>query len=376
MRLGCDLPYFSDPSEIRAFAQAVEEIGYDHIGFSEHVAGSRATEYPSFFTYSDPWHETFTLLGFLAAVTERITLSSAMLLATLRSPVLVAKQAAEIDVLSKQRLRLGLSVGWNREEQVALGVDPSTRGARLDEMVPVLRRLWTEDEVTHDGEHYALDRVGLHPAPGRAIPIWMGGGGLENGGQPPEVSLRRAARLADGFKLMAPTGTDVDRALSIAEHLLELAESEGRVVEIEARLLTQVTPAGGLARGRAALPGVRAHHASRARQPHRWRHRGGPDRSRRRRRAPHPTRALTGHTCRVSDRSMIVDFERHPDRYRHWKLSVDGAIATLTMAVDPEGGLADGYELKLNSYDLGVDIELADAVQRLRFEHPEVHVVV
>ena len=73
---------------------------------------------------------------------------------------------------------------------------------------------------------------------------------------------------------------------------------------------------------------------------------------------------------------MIVDFERHPDRYRHWKLSVDGAIATLTMAVDPEGGLADGYELKLNSYDLGVDIELADAVQRLRFEHPEVHAVV
>ena len=73
---------------------------------------------------------------------------------------------------------------------------------------------------------------------------------------------------------------------------------------------------------------------------------------------------------------MIIDFQRHPDRYRHWKLSVDGAIATLTMAVDPEGGLADGYNLKLNSYDLGVDIELADAVQRLRFEHPEVHVVV
>jgi probable F420-dependent oxidoreductase len=243
MRLGCDLPYFSDPGEIRAFAEAVEEIGYDHIGFSEHVAGSRATEYPSFFTLSDPWHETFTLLGFLAAVTDRITLSSAMLLATLRSPVLVAKQAAEIDLLSKQRLRLGLSVGWNREEQVALGVDPATRGARLDEMVPLLRRLWTEDEVTHAGEHYALDRIGLHPQPARAIPIWMGGGGLENGGQPPDVSLRRAARLADGFKLMAPTGTDVDRGLSIAERLRDHAVREGRDIEIEARLLTQVTPA-------------------------------------------------------------------------------------------------------------------------------------
>jgi probable F420-dependent oxidoreductase len=243
MRLGCDLPYFSDPGEIRAFVQAVEEIGYDHVGFSEHVAGSRATEYPSFFTFSDPWHETFTLLGFLAAATDRITLSSAMLLATLRSPVLVAKQAAEVDLLSGSRLRLGLSVGWNREEQVALGVDPATRGARLDEMVPLLRRLWTEDEVTHAGEHYALDGVGLHPQPGRAIPIWMGGGGLENGGQPPEVSLRRAARLADGFKLMAPTGTDVDRALAIAERLREHAVREGRDIEIEARLLTQVTPA-------------------------------------------------------------------------------------------------------------------------------------
>ena len=72
----------------------------------------------------------------------------------------------------------------------------------------------------------------------------------------------------------------------------------------------------------------------------------------------------------------MIDFERHPDSYRHWRLSVDGPIATLEMKVDPEGGLASGYTLKLNSYDLGVDIELADAVQRLRFEHPEVHTVV
>ena len=317
------------------------------------------------------------MLGFLAAVTDRITLSSAMLLATLRSPVLVAKQAAEVDLLSGRRLRLGLSVGWNREEQVALGVDPATRGARLDEMVPLLRRLWTEDEVTHAGEHYALDGVGLHPQPGRAIPIWMGGGGLENGGQPPEVSLRRAARLADGFKLMAPTGTDVDRALSIAERLREHAVREGRDIEIEARLLTQVTPAEDLAGGGAAVPGVRAHHAPRARQPHRRRQRRGPDRSRSQTSSAVSDRALTGHTC---PRARWVDDPSTssviPIVTGTGSFSVDGAIATLTMAVDPEGGLADGYTLKLNSYDLGVDIELADAVQRLRFEHPEVHVVV
>ena len=82
------------------------------------------------------------------------------------------------------------------------------------------------------------------------------------------------------------------------------------------------------------------------------------------------TRACRGSVARV------IDFQTEPARYRHWKLAFDGAVATLTMDVDPAGSLFDGYELKLNSYDLGVDIELADAVQRLRFEHPEVRTVV
>jgi len=72
----------------------------------------------------------------------------------------------------------------------------------------------------------------------------------------------------------------------------------------------------------------------------------------------------------------VIDFQTDPSRYRHWRLAFEGPVATLTMDVDPAGGLMDDYELKLNSYDLGVDIELADAVQRLRFEHPEVKTVV
>src|SRR6188768_3961568 len=71
-----------------------------------------------------------------------------------------------------------------------------------------------------------------------------------------------------------------------------------------------------------------------------------------------------------------ISFETSPDRYRHWKLNVDGAVATLSMDVQEDAGLSPDYKLKLNSYDLGVDIELADAIQRLRFEHPEVHAVV
>jgi probable F420-dependent oxidoreductase len=242
LRLGCDVPYFQDPDDIRAFAQAAEEIGFDHIGFSEHVASSRLTEYPALFSYDDPWHESFTMLAFLAAVTTTIEVSSAMALVTLRDPVLVAKQAAEVDLLSRGRLRLAVSVGWNREEQRALGVDPATRGRRIEEMVPLLRRLWTEDAVTHSGESFTLDDVGIHPRPSRPIPIWMGGGGFETQGHPGEVSMRRAARLADGFKLMAPTGGDVDRAIDTARRLHELAAAEGRTMDIEARLLTQLTP--------------------------------------------------------------------------------------------------------------------------------------
>jgi alkanesulfonate monooxygenase SsuD/methylene tetrahydromethanopterin reductase-like flavin-dependent oxidoreductase (luciferase family) len=165
-----------------------------------------------------------------------------MALITLRNPVLVAKQAAEVDLLSRGRLRLAVSVGWNRDEQKALGVDPATRGRRIEEMVPLLRRLWTEDAVSYTGNSFTLDQVGIHPKPSRPIPIWMGGGGLDNGGQPPERTLQRAARLADGFKLMAPTGTDVDRAIRTAEHLRELALVEGLTLDIEARLLTQLTP--------------------------------------------------------------------------------------------------------------------------------------
>ncbi len=242
MRVGCDLPYFADRGAIRAFAHGAEELGYHHLGLSEHVAASRATDLPPGFAFTDPWHESATLLGFLAAVTERIELNTAMMLVTLRHPVLVAKQMAEVDLLCQGRLRLGVSVGWNREEQEALGVDPATRGRRIQEIVPLLRRLWSEDAVTHQGEFFVLDEVAIHPRPTRAIPIWMGAGGLDNAGVPPDVALRRAARLADGFKLIAPTGLDVDHALALAERLCSLAADQDRTLEVEGRLLTHVTP--------------------------------------------------------------------------------------------------------------------------------------
>jgi len=242
MRVGCDLPYFRDPGAIREFALSAEALGFHHLACSEHVAGSARTHYPAGFSFEDPWHESTTLLGFLAGVTSTIELNPSMLLVTLRHPVLVAKQLAELDLLSRARLRVGVSVGWNREEQQALGVDPATRGQRIDELVPLLRRLWTEDEVDHDGPAFHLHHVGIHPRPDRVVPVWMGGGALDDAGRPPDRAMRRAARLGDGFKLMAPTGIDPDGTLELAERLHRYAAEEGRTIGVEARLITHVTP--------------------------------------------------------------------------------------------------------------------------------------
>ncbi len=84
---------------------------------------------------------------------------------------------------------------------------------------------------------------------------------------------------------------------------------------------------------------------------------------------------MAGEARKLANGAERIDFQTDPSRYKHWKLAVDGDVATLKMDVDENAGLFEGYQLKLNSYDLGVDIELADAVQRLRFEHPQVKVV-
>lgn len=244
MRVGVDLPYLDDPVEIRDFAQAVEDLGYDHLGFSEHVASTRDSDFPDGFAFDDPWHETFTMLGYLAGVTSRIELNPAMLLLTLRPPVLAAKQAAEIDLLSGERLRLAVSVGWNTKEVEALGVDAGTRARRIEEQVEVMRLLWSDEAVTYDGQLIHLHEVGIHPRPRRVIPIWMGGGGFATEGFPTERTMRRAARLADGFKMMAMSALDPDRMHDTVATLRAYVADTGRdpaTFGIETRLVLQET---------------------------------------------------------------------------------------------------------------------------------------
>lgn len=244
LRLGCDLPFFASPSEIRDFAQAAQDLGYDSLGFSEHVAATRDTPFPQGFSFEDPWHESMTLAAFLAGVTSRIELTTSMMLLPLRPTVLAAKQIAEVDQLCDGRLRLGVSVGWNRREVALLGQDPATRGARFEEQVEVMRLLWTQPSVTYRGAFHELDGAGIHPRPKRSIPIWMGAGGAQGGGVPSDKLLRRIVRYADGYKMIAPLGLDRQAALTAVERLRAIAGEEGRepgTLGIEARLLTQMT---------------------------------------------------------------------------------------------------------------------------------------
>jgi probable F420-dependent oxidoreductase len=183
----------TDPTKIRDWAQAAEDLGYAYIEVPDHVFGATARNgWTPRYNEKDPFHETFVTLGFLAAVTTRIRLSSGVLIAPQRQTGVIAKQAAEADLLSGGRLRLGIGVGWNHVEYESLGTDWKTRGARQAEQVEVLRRLWSEDLVSFSGRFHNLNEVSIVPPPvQRPIPIWFGGSS--------DAVVTRAARLGDGW---------------------------------------------------------------------------------------------------------------------------------------------------------------------------------
>ena len=144
-------------------------------------------------------HEALTLLAYLAALTSRLTLATGILILPQRQTAVVAKQAAQIDVLSGGRLRLGIGVGWNAVEFEALNETFENRGRRCAEQVAVLRALWTQEVVDFRGEFHRISHAGLNPRPiQRPIPIWFGVGSRERP-VPPEAALKRVARLADGW---------------------------------------------------------------------------------------------------------------------------------------------------------------------------------
>jgi probable F420-dependent oxidoreductase len=198
MKFGAVLPTCEigdDPIAIRDWAQAAESLGYSHIVAYDHVLGAehegRDPKLWGPYTESDPFHEPFVVFGFLAGVTTTIELETAVIILPQRQTALVAKQAAEVDVLSGGRLRLGVGTGWNHVEYESLGVNWDDRGRILDDQVELLRSLWTNDVVDHRSAFHRVDRAGIRPRPTRSIPIWFGGFS--------PVAMRRAARVGDGF---------------------------------------------------------------------------------------------------------------------------------------------------------------------------------
>ena len=233
MKIGAVFPQLeigADPTVVRDWATTVERAGYSHVLAYDHVLGADPANRPGWTGYTDKslFHEVFVLFGYLAAITTELELTVGVLVLPQRQTALAAKQAAEVDVLSGGRLRLGVGIGWNQVEYQALGVPFRQRGALLEEQVDVLRKLWSEPVISYDGKFHQIVEAGLNPLPGRQIPIWFGGGA--------DAVLRRTGRIGDGWM---PQGPPDDKARAQLETIRAAAVEAGRdpaQIGFEARL--------------------------------------------------------------------------------------------------------------------------------------------
>ena len=218
----------ADPAAVRDYVQAVEELGYSHMMVYDHVLGADTSHHANWqgsYTSESMFHEPFVLFGYLAGITTTIELVTAVLILGQRQTALVAKQGAEVDLLTGGRLRLGVGVGWNHVEYEALNQEFSDRGQRYAEQIRLLREFWTQEVVEFEGRYHKVDYAGVNPQPvQRPIPIWMGAGGRADP-VPTDRVLRRVARLADGWFPQMQPGDD---ARATVERLKVFAKEAGR----------------------------------------------------------------------------------------------------------------------------------------------------
>ncbi|MFM9108146.1 MAG: LLM class F420-dependent oxidoreductase [Chloroflexota bacterium] len=224
MQVGVVFPqteFGNDPAALRDWAQAVEGMGFSHILAYDHVLSADASRRPGFsgpYTLDHPFHEIFVLFGFLAAVTERVGLVTGVVILPQRQTALVAKQAAEVDVLSRGRLRLGIGVGWNEVEFDGLGKDFSDRGVRSEEQIRLMRALWAEPSVRFSGRWESVIDAGIVPLPvQRPIPVWFGGY--------VEATIRRVGQMGDGWFPWRPLD---DWMLGALDRMRRYAADAGR----------------------------------------------------------------------------------------------------------------------------------------------------
>jgi len=262
MRIGAIFPqteFGADRVAVRDFAQTAEALGYDHILGFDHVIGAGLKTRPDWegpYSENDTFHEVLVLFGFIVGCTEKIEVATGVIILPQRQTVLVAKQAAEIDVLSGgNRLRLGVGLGWNDVEFEALNEDFYNRGKRVEEQIEVLRALFKEQAITYKGKWHNISDAGINTLPyKRSIPIWMGAFS--------EVAIKRAAKYADGWY---PIGSSLD-GVGAAQ-----VEMMNKALAAEGRDLSSMGTEGFVLMGDGNMAlGSKQDHACKARNPDIW----------------------------------------------------------------------------------------------------------
>ena len=218
------------PSTLRTWIEIIESSGADYTVMGDHILGVAPAQqkagwdkawvhqssHRTRYTVEDRWHEPFVTLGFIAAM-SRLELATGVLVLPQRNTALVAKQAAQLDILCEGRLRLGVGVGWNAAEFESVGAPFKDRGSRIEEQIRLLRQLWTEDVVTFSGNFHTLNAAGIAPRPvQQPIPVWIGGGSLAKGIETAGRPLRRIGAMADGWCTDSATYPDDNTRGAIA----------------------------------------------------------------------------------------------------------------------------------------------------------------
>lgn len=226
MQLGAVLPHNeigNDPGAIKAYLQGVEDLGMTHLLIYDHVMGADPNRPGGFkgpYDKDIAFHEPFTFFAFAAAVTTSIELVTTVLILPQRQTVLVAKQAAEVALLSNNRLRLGVGTGWNKIEYQALNENFTNRGKRQSEQVELMRKLWSEDAFSFEGSYHTIDQASINPRPTALVPIWFGGSA--------PALLQRCALLGDGWM---PLGGANDKSRALLEEIRGHRVAAGRTMD-------------------------------------------------------------------------------------------------------------------------------------------------
>lgn len=236
MRVGVVFPQTElggDPGAIRAYGQGIEELGYRHLLAYDHVVGADPavhTGWDKAYDVQTTFSEPLVMFGYLAAITQKVELVTGVIILPQRQTVLVAKQAAEVDLLSGGRLRLGVGVGWNAVEFEALGADFTNRGKRSDEQIELLRKMWSEQSVSFTGQYHSVTGAGLGPLPvQRPIPVWIGAASAPG--------YKRAGRLADGWFPLVEPGDELEKAKDIVEQAAHDAGRDPAEIGMEGRII-------------------------------------------------------------------------------------------------------------------------------------------